>query len=189
VRANACTNLPHLYYNKSCIIAPESITARKGHSICMETNDETANCFICQKHRGELPIPGGLIYEDKLLAVCHLQYQESNSKGTYLGYLMIENKRHIPGLAELTDEEAQALGLMAARLARALKESEGAEHIYQFVIGDGVPHLHIHIAARYPGAPQQYWGTHVDEWPEAPHGGLPEIEALCARLRTYLQEQ
>jgi diadenosine tetraphosphate (Ap4A) HIT family hydrolase len=155
----------------------------------MTTNDETANCFICQKHRGELPIPGGLIYEDELLAVCHIQYQESDVKGTYLGYLMIENKRHIPGLAELTAEEAQALGLMASRLARALKESEGAEHTYQSVIGDEVAHLHIHIAPRYPGAPRQYWGTHVDEWPEAPHGGLPEIEALCARLRTYLQNQ
>jgi histidine triad (HIT) family protein len=155
----------------------------------MTINSETADCFICQKHRGELPIPGGLIYEDDLLAVCHLQLPEGEPNRTYLGYLIIENKRHVPGLAELTVEEAQALGLMASRLARALKESECAEHIYQFVIGHGVAHMHIHIVPRYPGAPRQYWGTHVDEWPEAPRGGLPEIEALCSRLRTYLQHQ
>jgi histidine triad (HIT) family protein len=80
---------------------------------------------------------------------------------------------------------------MASRLARALKECEGAEHIYAFVLGDGMSrgHMHMHIVPRYPGAPREYWGTRVDEWPEAPRGGLPEIEALCARLRAYLQQQ
>lgn len=155
----------------------------------MARDEEPTNCFICQKHRGELPIPGGLIYEDDLLAVCHIQNLEGDPNDTYLGYVMIETKRHIPGLAELTSREAQAVGLMALRLACALKESEGAEHLYQFVIGDGVPHFHIHIVPRYPGAPRHYWGTHVDEWPGAPHGGLPEIEAVCARLRTHVQNQ
>lgn len=150
--------------------------------------DETVSCFICQKHRGEWPIPGGLIYEDDLLVVCHLQYLGRDPNDTYLGYLIIETKRHTPGLAELTAEEAQALGLMASRLARALKVSEGAEHIYQLVWGDHVSHMHVHIVPRYPGAPVPYWGIHVDEWPEAPRGGLPEIEALCERLRGYLQE-
>lgn len=155
----------------------------------MGTHDETSNCFICQKHRGELPIPGGLIYEDDLLVVCHVQFLEGDPNDTYLGYLIIETKRHTPGLAELTAEEAQALGLMASRLARALKVSEGAEHIYQFVLGHHVPHLHVHIAPRYPGAPRQYWGIDVVEWPKAPRGGLPEIEALCERLRGYLQNE
>ena len=155
----------------------------------MTVNDETELCFICKKHRGGLPIPGGLIYEDDLLAVCHVQNLEDDPNNTYLGYLIVENKRHIPGLAEQTEEEARALGLIASRLARALKICEGAEHVYEFLFGHGVPHLHIHIVARYPGAPREYWGTHVDEWSAAPHGSLLEIEALCARLRTYLQKQ
>jgi diadenosine tetraphosphate (Ap4A) HIT family hydrolase len=152
----------------------------------MVVNDETEHCFICKKHRGELPIPGGLIYEDDLLAVCHAQNLEGDPNDTYLGYLIIENKRHIPGLAEQTEAEARALGIIASRLARALKVSEGAEHVYEFVTGHGIAHLHIHIVARYPGAPREYWGMRVNAWPAAPHGGLPEIEALCKRLRTYL---
>ena len=155
----------------------------------MEIQDETANCFICQKHRGELPIPGSPIYEDNLLVACHVQFLEGDPNDTYLGYLMIETKRHTRGLAELTTEEARAIGLLASRLARALKASEGAEHIYQFVLGHHVPHLHVQIVPRYPGAPRQYWGMHVDEWPEAPRGGLPAIEALCERLRHYLQNE
>ena len=99
---------------------------------------------------------------------------------------MVEPRRHTPGLAELTDEEAQALGLLVARLSRALKESEGAEHVYAFVLGDRVPHLHVHLVPRYPGAPPEYWGVRVDEWPGAPRGDADAVHALCLRLRRYL---
>jgi diadenosine tetraphosphate (Ap4A) HIT family hydrolase len=99
---------------------------------------------------------------------------------------MAELKRHAPGLAEQSDEEAQALGLLVARLSRALKASMGAEHEYAFVLGHHVPHLHIHVIARYPGAPRKYWGTHADEWPDAPHGGPEEIEEFCAKIRAQV---
>jgi histidine triad (HIT) family protein len=147
-----------------------------------------ADCFICRKHRGEVSLPGGAIYEDDLVYVGHAQIREGQTV-TYLGYLMVESKRHAPGLPDLTDTEAQALGLLVTRLSRALKASEGAVHVYAFVLGDLVPHLHIHVIPRYPHAPREYWGVHVDEWPDAPHGGPREIAALCARLGSHLQNQ
>jgi histidine triad (HIT) family protein len=64
---------------------------------------------------------------------------------------------------------------------------EDVEHIYAFVLGDGVPHLHVHVVPRYRGAPPKYWGVHVDEWSDAPRGGPKEIEAICERLRHYLK--
>ena len=150
--------------------------------------ESLTECVICRKHRGEVLVPSGAIYEDDLLYAGHAQIPEGQTVA-YLGYLMVEPKRHASGLADLTDVEAQALGLLVARVSRALKASEGAEHVYAFVLGDRVPHLHIHIVARYPGAPREYWGVHVDEWPGAPHGGPQEIAELCARLRSYLQNQ
>jgi histidine triad (HIT) family protein len=109
------------------------------------------------------------------------------SMPTYLGYVMAETKRHAPSFEDLTDAEAQALGLLVARLSRALRVCIGAEHIYAFKYGDHVPHIHIHIAGRYPEAPKGYWGVRVDEWPAAPHGGVEEIAALCEQLRAYLR--
>jgi diadenosine tetraphosphate (Ap4A) HIT family hydrolase len=61
--------------------------------------------------------------------------------------------------------------------------------VYAFVLGDHVPHLHIHLVPRYPGAPPQYYGVQVDEWPEAPRGGPNEIKALCGRLRAQLSNR
>ena len=150
--------------------------------------ERPADCFICRKHRGEVAVPGGAIYEDDWVYAGHAQIREGQDVA-YLGYLMIEPKRHASGLPDLTDMEAQSLGLWVARLSRALKASEGAEHVYAFVLGDRVPHLHIHVVPRYPGAPREYWGVHVDEWPGAPYGGPQEIAELCARLRSHLQNQ
>jgi diadenosine tetraphosphate (Ap4A) HIT family hydrolase len=152
------------------------------------SEDRTTDCFICRKHRGQVLVPGGAIYEDDLVYAGHAQIREGQTVA-YLGYLMVEPKRHTPGLTDLTDIEAQSLGLLVARVSRALKASEGAEHVYAFVLGDLVPHLHIHVVPRYPNAPREYWGVHVDEWPNAPHGGLQEIADLCARLRSCLQNQ
>ncbi|HZR44132.1 MAG TPA: HIT domain-containing protein [Ktedonobacteraceae bacterium] len=153
----------------------------------MSTDAQQQNdCFICRKHRGEITIPGGAIYEDNLVYAGHVR---TNQGAIYLGYLIAELKRHAPGLAEQTDEEAQATGLLVARLSRALKACVGAEHIYSFVLGDHVPHLHIHLIPRYPGAPREYWGVHVDEWPDAPHGNDEEIATLCQQLRDHLNNQ
>lgn len=95
-------------------------------------NQEEQNCFICEKHKGNITVPGGAIYEDELVYVGHVHW---DSEETYLGYVMIDIKRHVPGLAELTDEEAKRFGLISSRVSKALKASEGAEHIYTFVSG------------------------------------------------------
>jgi histidine triad (HIT) family protein len=151
-----------------------------------QTNLDRPDCFVCQKHRGVLDVPGGPIYQDELVYAGHAQIPPGQETA-YLGYLMVEPKRHVPGLADLLGREAAALGILLARLSRALQASVGAEHVYAFVLGDHVPHLHVHLVPRYPGAPTQYWGIHVDEWPGAPRGGPAEIEALVRRLRDCLQ--
>jgi histidine triad (HIT) family protein len=144
------------------------------------------DCFVCRKHRdrGGL-IPGGPVAEDDLVLISHIAPGRSGAP-VYLGHLFVEPRRHAPGLADLTDAEAQAIGLGCARASRALREAAGAEHVYAMVIGDGVPHLHIHLLPRYPGTPREYWWEKVATWPDAPRGGEQEITVLVAALRGYL---
>ncbi|MED3420984.1 HIT family protein, partial [Bacillus thuringiensis] len=70
---------------------------------------------------------------------------------------------------------------------KALKESEGAEHIYTFVSGNGVPHMHMHIIPRYPNTPKEFWSpTEVAKWTGAPYGDEEKIKKLCERIRKYM---
>ena len=106
----------------------------------------------------------------------------------YLGHLFVEPKRHVPKLSGLSNEESQVIGLFVSRVAKALEHIQGVEHVYAFTIGDHVPHVHVHVIGRYPGAPREYWGPKVDEWPGAPRGGETEIEVVAHRLRDFMTQ-
>jgi histidine triad (HIT) family protein len=151
-----------------------------------------ADCLVCRKHREQGPlVPGGPVAEDELVLVSHIAAPGTlGGQGTtaYLGQLLVEPRRHAPGLADLTDAEARAVGLWCARASRALRGVPGAEHVYAAVFGDGVPHLHVHLLPRFPGTPREYWGTHVNKWPQARRGSAAEIGALVQKLRAYLGE-
>jgi histidine triad (HIT) family protein len=148
---------------------------------------KTSECLVCRKHKGEIDIPGGVIYENDLIFISHALLW-GNEKEHYLGHVFVESKRHVAELAELTEQEAQAIGLFTSRVAKALLQTESMEHVYAFFIGDGVPHVHIHVIGRYPNAPKEYWGARVDEWPEAPKGTAIEIEQVATRVRNFLFE-
>ena len=150
-------------------------------------NNSTSNeCFVCCKHRGEVNIPGGVIYENDLIFISHAQLWGDETEH-YLGHVFVEPKRHIAEVADLTDGEAQAIGLYTTRVANALLHTESMKHIYIFVIGDGVPHVHYHVIGRYPGTPREYWGSKVDDWPDAPKGNEAEIAQVADRIRAYLK--
>lgn len=79
-------------------------------------------CFICKKHKGEIQITGGAIFEDDIVYVGHIG---SNEKTVYLGYLIIDLKRHVSGLGEMTDREARTIGEILNQVSKALKVTRG----------------------------------------------------------------
>ncbi|WP_456278898.1 HIT family protein [Bacillus sp. AK128] len=142
-------------------------------------------CFICNKHNGTIKVAGNSIFEDEYIYVGHI---DNNGKPNYLGHLMIDLKRHVPTLADMKPEEAKAFGVIMARLSKALKEVEKAEHVYALVSGNAVPHLHMHLVARYPNTPEQYWGPFaVYDSPNARMGEENEVVELCNRIKVYLE--
>lgn len=144
-------------------------------------------CFVCQKQRGEVSVPGGIIFENELICISHAQLY-GDEKDHYLGHLFVEPKRHVAELGNLTEAEARELGFQVSQAAQALTAILGVEHVYSFVIGDGVPHIHFHVIGRYPGAPREYWGSKVDEWPGAPRGGEAEIARVAERIQAWFKE-
>jgi histidine triad (HIT) family protein len=143
-------------------------------------------CLVCRKHRGETSAPGGIIFESDLIVISHAQFL-GDEKEHYLGHLFVETRRHVGELGDLTPEEAREVGLWVSRSAKALTEVLEVEHVYAFAIIDGCPHVHIHVIGRYPGAPREYWGAKVDEWPGAPKGNENAIADLAEQVRSWLE--
>jgi histidine triad (HIT) family protein len=145
------------------------------------------DCFVCRKLAGELEPPGGALYEDDLVYASHIFDIQGRGGPIYLGWLIVETKRHAPWLAELTPEEAAAVGRLLPPLARALVDGIGADWVYTATIGTGVPHFHLHLLARYPDTPRELPWHSVDEWEDAPRGGPDEIAATVDRVRSRLR--
>jgi histidine triad (HIT) family protein len=144
------------------------------------------DCFICNKHAGTIETSGVTIYEDNLVYVGHI---DKNGQPNYLGHILIDLKRHAPTLGDMTFEEAERFGVTMTRVSKALMQSEGAEHVYSLVSGNSVPHLHMHLVARYPNTPEDYWGPMaVYDWEDAPMGNNKEVVNLCKRMKVYLEK-
>ncbi len=144
-----------------------------------------ADCEFCAWRAGLATAPGGAIYEDDLVLARHTY--DGSGEGSYLGALVLQPKRHAT-LAELTDDEARAMGWLAARLGRALAACTDAEKVYAYAFGEAYDHLHMFVVARYPGAPREYVRLRAQEWPGAPRGGAQAIAALVERLRAAVAE-
>ncbi len=148
----------------------------------MNAND----CFICRKHNGQLAVSGGCIYEDEYVYVGHIG---SNEPLNYLGYLIVDLKRHAAGYGDMSDDEARAIGYILNKLGQVIKRAENTEHVYSFVQGDAFPHFHIHLIPRYPGTPKEYWHlTNIRNYKDA-YGTVNQVEEVCSRLRGVLQHE
>lgn len=105
---------------------------------------------------------------------------------TVLGHLYVETRRHVPHVADLTDQEAEAVGRAVRRAAVGLRAELNPDFVFSAIIGMGQAHFHQHVFVRHPGTPADYdWFT-GDTWPGAPRGTAAAVEELGSRLRCHL---
>lgn len=82
--------------------------------------------------------------------VCHAPV----NLGT-LGTLFIESRRHFLHYAEMTDDEAHALGGVLKKVYAALNLHLHPERIYQLSTMEGMPHYHCWIVPRGRDVPER----------------------------------
>jgi diadenosine tetraphosphate (Ap4A) HIT family hydrolase len=142
------------------------------------------DCDVCREVAGQVELPGGRLWDDELVLAFHVP--PLVEPRPLLGHLLVVPRRHADTWADLTDEEASRVGLVAARLARPLRTVTSAERIYAAVLGHHSVHFHLHLFPRYPGTPEEFWFVRVDEWAGSPRGGVAEITAFVENMREAL---
>jgi len=78
----------------------------------------------------------------------------SSKASEVAGFSYLEPRRHISDITEIDGDEAASFGPPIAAASKAIKDATGVELVYVYVFGDGVPHLHVHLAPhRTVGSP------------------------------------
>ncbi len=106
--------------------------------------DTKSECVLCRGVAGDAELQRIQVWEDTL-------WRLTLSLGAeVLGFAYLEPKRHIPHITDLDGEEARTFGEVMARVTQVLRDETGAELVYVYIFGGGVPHLHVHLAPHRP---------------------------------------
>ncbi len=102
----------------------------------------TDTCALCDPPAADAEFGRTLVWEDDLWRLS----TSVRGHNTVAGFSFLEPKRHIPHITDLDGEEARTFGTAIGRCTAALKEATGAELVFVYVFGGGIPHLHVHLA-------------------------------------------
>ncbi len=106
--------------------------------------DAKSECVLCRGVAGDAELQRVQVWEDDL-------WRLTLSLGAeVLGFAYLEPKRHIPHITDLSGAEARTFGEVLAQVTQVLREETGAELVYVYIFGGGVPHLHVHLAPHRP---------------------------------------
>jgi diadenosine tetraphosphate (Ap4A) HIT family hydrolase len=102
--------------------------------------------------------------------------------GVHPGWLLVVPRRHVEQVAELSADEAAALGPLLRETAASLQAETGAAKTYVACFAEVVPHLHFHVIARGADAPDATRGPGA--FVAAPPTGADPAarQALLARV-------
>ncbi|MFF0152589.1 HIT family protein [Micromonospora sp. NPDC005203] len=146
------------------------------------------DCYVCRNNDqfDQLP-PRERIAADPRWRVTHA------FNTTLPGWLILVPRRHVTSIAELTDDEAAALGTWQVTLSRALHEVTGCVKTYvmQFAEQEGFGHVHFHVVPRMPDLPDDHRGPKVFGYLTQPPGrGIDEQQRddLAAALQARLNQ-
>ncbi|HNB25476.1 MAG TPA: HIT family protein [Alphaproteobacteria bacterium] len=102
-------------------------------------------CIICAGTAGDAAWDRVQVWEDALWRLT------VSLSAEVPGFAYLEPKRHVPHVTDLDGAEAASFGPVLARCTRVLREATGAEVVYVYIFGNGIPHLHVHLAPHRQG--------------------------------------
>ena len=135
-----------------------------------------SDCIFCKIIAGD--IPSATIYENDECKVILDRFPSGE------GHALILPKNHVANIFEIDPEQAGRLFSLAAKLAKAMKEVLGFEHMNILqnngtVAGQTVFHFHIHLIPRWEGD-----GINIGWAPTEPTD--EEIAAVKAKLENLI---
>ncbi|MEK7104458.1 MAG: HIT family protein [Patescibacteria group bacterium] len=101
------------------------------------------DCIFCKIAKGETP--SNKIYEDKDFLVF------LDVKPVSDGHLLIISRKHIAWMQDVDDETISEIFKLTKKMMLALKKALNCDFVQESVVGEEIPHFHIHLIPRHYG--------------------------------------
>jgi diadenosine tetraphosphate (Ap4A) HIT family hydrolase len=103
------------------------------------------DCLGCQVSNGDKVPFGGFVYADDLWTVNHVL-----PPSAILGWLVLQPRRHIEALHEMSFNEQQRMSQLMVSLDQVLRDILSPQKVYTclFAESEHCPHIHFHIIPR-----------------------------------------
>lgn len=104
---------------------------------------EQKDCIFCKIANGEIPCDK--IYEDKDFLVFLDIHPVSD------GHILIMPKKHFIWMQEADDGTISEIFKLTKKMMLALKKGLPCDYVQESVVGNEIPHFHIHLIPRHEG--------------------------------------
>lgn len=128
-------------------------------------------CIFCKIVAGKIPC--AKVYEDTD-TLAFLDIGPVNK-----GHVLIILKKHYRWVWDIEQKEAELLMPKVQNMAKAVQKVTGCDFVVMTVIGNEVPHAHIHLIPKYENDGLKFW----------PPGkyGEGEMADFAGRIKTALK--
>jgi diadenosine tetraphosphate (Ap4A) HIT family hydrolase len=107
--------------------------------------DGRTECILCRGRDADAELHRVEVWRDELWRLTASLAAEVPC------FCYLEPLRHVPHITDLDGREAATFGVVLGRVSSALRHVTGAELVYVYVFGGGIPHLHVHLAPHTEG--------------------------------------
>ncbi|MEK7088987.1 MAG: HIT domain-containing protein [Patescibacteria group bacterium] len=101
------------------------------------------DCIFCKIIKGEIPC--NKIYENEKFLVF------LDIKPVSDGHLIIIPKKHVIWMQEADDELISEIFKLTKKMMSTLKKELNCDFVQESVVGEEIPHFHIHLIPRHYG--------------------------------------
>jgi diadenosine tetraphosphate (Ap4A) HIT family hydrolase len=124
-----------------------------------------------------------MIFESELLTLTH----HGNPNHATAGFVILQPRRHVEHVADMTEDEAAELGARLRLVAQAMMNVLAPEKVYVCSFGSAVRHVHFYLI---PKSPEMPMGTQLLDKLANGRWACTENEAIATAvdLRSELQK-
>ena len=151
-------------------------------------NEWKYDCMGCAISRGDVKIPGGIIYEGNYTIL------GADPEIPIPGFLIVNVKKHVNSFSELNKEERNEIGNVIAYAEKALKELDIVQEV-TLVQEERSKHIHIWIFPNYSWMTEKFGKgiTHLREISEyaqknSNEENINKILNVIEKIRQYFIE-